>query len=339
MKKRFGIVFLLIAVLVSLGCDKKGSKQFEKEDIIVAHFNDESVYMSEVEKKAARDLFRLKEREYQIRLSTINEIIEEKILQSEAKKQDTSVDELLKKEIDDKIQIDKSKSNDFYDRFKDKIQGTPSEKRTQLEKIFTSRQKREQKDRFIEKLKKQYDIKILLSEPEPTPINVSVDDDPSLGPNNAKITIIGFADFQCPFSKKVFPTLKKLVNEYKGQIRLVVRDFPQAHHKDAMRASLAAACANEQGKFWEFHDKMFEFQHKLSKDDLTIYANEFSLNVDNFANCLEKEKYKEEVEKDIKDAYEASARTTPVVFIKGKMITGIKPYQYFKKIIEKELEK
>lgn len=168
---------------------------------------------------------------------------------------------------------------------------------------------------------------------------VNADDDPFIGPKDAKVTLIEFSDFECPFCKRAVPVVKELAQTYNNQIKIVFRDFPLDFHENAKTAAEAAECADDQGKFWPYHDKLFENQEKLDIDSLKLYAKELGLNTSEFNKCLDSKKHEAEVEKDIQDGQSADVSGTPTSFINGHKIVGVKPLSEFKKIIEEELKK
>lgn len=180
-------------------------------------------------------------------------------------------------------------------------------------------------------------------------VNVSADDDPFLGNANAPVTIIEFGDFQCPFCRKLWrDALPQIKAKYidTGKAKFVYRDFPLDIHPAAEPSAQAAACANEQGKFWQYHDKIFEEQDKQGEstiryavEDLKKWAREVGLNVNSFNTCLDSGKYKQEVDKDLQDGIAAGVTGTPGSFINGRQIKGALPFAQFEKIIEEELKK
>lgn len=181
------------------------------------------------------------------------------------------------------------------------------------------------------------------------PVDVSEDDDPVLGDKDAKVTIIEFSDFQCPFCRSFFVnTLPQIKRDYidTGKAKLVYRDFPlTAIHPAAEPSAQAAQCANDQNKFWEFHDKIFEEQQKLnatgtvqfSAVELKKWAGEVGLNTSTFNSCLDSGKYKDEVAKDAADGVNAGVTGTPSFFVNGNIIIGAQPYAAFQAAIESEL--
>ena len=178
---------------------------------------------------------------------------------------------------------------------------------------------------------------------------VSADDDSYLGDEDAPVVLIEFSDFQCPFCRSFWrDTLSLIKSEYidTGKVKFVYRDFPLSFHPGAMPAAQATECAEEQGKFWEMHDKIFSEQGKLGSgtvqfgvSELKKWASEIGLNAGNFNSCLDSQKYAEEVNNDAKDGQAAGVTGTPGFFINGRSIIGAQPFEAFKSIIEEELNK
>jgi len=170
--------------------------------------------------------------------------------------------------------------------------------------------------------------------------NVSVDDDPARGPQNAAVTIVEFSDFQCPACKSYADqTEPQILSTYGDRIRYVFRDLPAASHPQAPKAAEAAQCAFDQGKFWEYHDKLFQSQAALDVDSLKAYAKALGLNESAFNTCLDSGKYTQEVQKDYQDAINYGVTSIPTFFINGRKLVGAAPFSSFQTIIEEELAK
>jgi len=186
------------------------------------------------------------------------------------------------------------------------------------------------------------------------PIKISTDNDPIIGNPNAPITIIEFSDFQCPFCARFHvETLPLIMNEYinDGQVKLVFRDFPiQSIHPNALPASVAAECANEQGKFKEMHDILFENQNEWNNknaDNVIISFNQYALEIgleeEKFDSCLKNGKYVEEIQKDLDDGRAYGISGTPGFFVGNDQIgfvelKGAQPFENFKKVIDSQLK-
>jgi len=175
---------------------------------------------------------------------------------------------------------------------------------------------------------------------------ISIDDDPFIGSNAAEVVIVDFSDYQCPFCKKfytkIYPEMKKdYINT--GKIKYVFRDYPLTVHKEAIAAAMAANCAGDQGRYWEMHDKLFENQTNWNKaeniNELLIgYAKELGINSTLFSQCMESDKYLEEIQKDKEEGISYGVFGTPTLFLNGKILRGGLPqsYEAFQDLLERE---
>jgi len=175
------------------------------------------------------------------------------------------------------------------------------------------------------------------NEPSTGIAEVSADDDPSLGSENAPITIVEFSDFQCPycarFEQDTFPELKSRYIDT-GLVKIVFRDFPLTSiHQYAQKAAEASECADEQDKFWEYHDLLFSNQNALEVSSLKGYAFSIGLDTQQFDSCLDSGKYKDEVQKDMEDGISYGVTGTPAFFVNGKLLTGAQPFSEFERLI------
>ena len=180
-------------------------------------------------------------------------------------------------------------------------------------------------------------------------VEVSVDDDPALGNKKAPVTVIEFSDFECPFCRSFWrDTLPLIKSTYidTGKVRFVYRDFPLSFHPGAQVAAEAAECAEDQGKYWEMHDKIFQEQDKqgqgtiqFSKTDVVKWAGQVGLNMGQLNQCLDAGKYRAEVNNDLAAGTAAGVSGTPSFFINGKLLVGAQPFSAFQEIIEQELKK
>jgi protein-disulfide isomerase len=169
--------------------------------------------------------------------------------------------------------------------------------------------------------------------------DISVGDAPVKGPKNAPVTIVEWSDFQCPFCGRVIPTVKQIEDTYKGKVRLAFKHQPLPFHNNAEPAAEAAMAANEQGKFWEMHDKLFANQQSLDRPSLEKYAQEIGLNMSRFKAALDASKFKERIQKDSAEGMKVGANGTPTFFINGQKVEGAQPFENFKAVIDKELAK
>jgi protein-disulfide isomerase len=160
-------------------------------------------------------------------------------------------------------------------------------------------------------------------------------DDPSIGPSTAKLTVIIFEDFECPFCQQMFPTIRSMITQHSDTVRFVYRDFPiSERHPNAQKAAEAGQCAHEQGQFWSYHDKLFLNAGKLTVNDLKLYAQQLHLNTDVFDTCLDSGKYTQEVLADFSDGIEAGVTGTPTFFFNGNRLGGGISENGFEQIID-----
>ncbi len=176
------------------------------------------------------------------------------------------------------------------------------------------------------------------SAPQYVRYKIPTDGFPSIGPANAPITLVEFADFQCPFCREwEQQTYQPLLQAYPGKIRFVYRDFPLTSiHPNAMPAAEAAQCANEQGKFWAFHDKLFG-SDTLSDDTYKQYAQDLGLDMTKFNDCYTNHKYASAIQTDMDFANNLGINSTPTFFINGLAVIGAQPLSSFTSVIDKEL--
>ena len=162
-------------------------------------------------------------------------------------------------------------------------------------------------------------------------------DSPAIGPKNAKVTILHYFDYQCPFCSKVAPTLDQIVKDYPDTVRIVFKMHPLSMHPNAMPAAEAAMAANAQGKFFEMHKKLFENQTALTHDKFLSIAKEIGLNVEKFTKDLDNHTYAARINKEAQEMETIGATGTPASFINGRYYSGSKPYAAFKEVIDEEL--
>jgi len=163
-------------------------------------------------------------------------------------------------------------------------------------------------------------------------------DDPAQGSTTAPVTLVEFSDFQCPFCAQVMPTLKRVQQTYGDKVRVVWKDFPlTAIHPQAFGAAQAGQCAQEQGKFWELHDRLFANQQALQPEALKAHAAAAGLDATTFDECLDSGKHADAVQAQMNAATSLGVVSTPTVFVNGRAVSGAQPYEAFAKIIDEEL--
>jgi protein-disulfide isomerase len=169
--------------------------------------------------------------------------------------------------------------------------------------------------------------------------DIAVGDAPIKGKKSAPVTIVEWSDFQCPFCGRVIPTVKQIEDTYKDKVRIAFKHQPLPFHNNAEIAAEASMAANEQGKFWEMHDKLFANQQQLDRVSLEKYAQEIGLNMARFKAALDASKFKDRIQKDSAEGMKVGANGTPTFFINGNKVEGAQPFDAFKAVIDRELAK
>ena len=349
----------------------KGNEVVSSQDTVIARIGGEEIRFSDLEydlqKRYKFELHTLQVKLYKEKRSKLDKLIEEKLLEKEAKKKNMTPDALMtmiNSETAEEKQGESAYRETLYRNYIDKIsKGFPGfsemSEDTQLNSLkrmldikndFKGPLKQEvinrmversrgfnlhnKKEDFLKEIRAETDIEITLERPELLRLDVQADDDPYLGAKDAKITLVVFADYQCSFCSKAQSTLKDLLGKRKDTLKLVFRDLPLASHKNAKIAAEAAECADEQGKFWEYNDLLFENQHSLGIESLKEFAKNTGLDTKEFNNCLNSGRQTPEVEKDIADAQLAGIMGTPAILINGYYVSGLTSLAYLEEIID-----
>jgi protein-disulfide isomerase len=296
-----------------------------------------TITMTELEEAAGSRLFQIRTQEYQLKRQLLDEAIAGKLLEKEAAARGISLDELRRVEVEAKVPaVTEQEQKEFYEKNKQRFGQTPeAEALKQIENGLRGQRMREKQVAFVNDLRAKSGVKVFL---EPPRIKVEAGENPAKGPADAPVTIVEFSDFQCPYCSRVIPTLQKLQDTYGGKVRIIFRDLPLQMHAQAPKAAEAAACANEQGKFWEMHDKLFASQQKLQIADLKQHAVDLGLTADTFNQCLDSGKFAENVKRDSDDGTRYGLTGTPGFFINGRLLVGAQPYEAFAQVIDEELD-
>lgn len=277
---------------------------------------------------------------YQSETQALDGKLMEALLEAEAKKKGhPDVEALLKVEIEDKVpEPTEEEKRAFYEVMKRQMRGATYEQvEARIGAEVKNRKAAEVFQTYVETLKGQYNASTDLPFPDLPRLPVSADDDPSIGPDNAPVTIIQFAEYQCPYCGKAGEAVDQVLAKYGDKVRMVYRDFPLSFHPRAIPAAIAANCAGEQDKYWEMHKALMSDQRSLEEADLLAHAQTLQLDVDKWQTCRQDPKQAEEVQKDFEDGQAVGVSGTPAFFINGLMLSGAQPYSEFERIIEREL--
>jgi protein-disulfide isomerase len=323
------------AALASSAAEKRAARPADPG--VIAMVGSDPITAAEFEEQAGPRLFAVRTQEYNQKRALLEETIDKRLLEKEGKARGISADELLRVEVDAKVPaVTEAEQKEYYEKNKPRFGSTAeADALKQIEGGLRQQRTRERLTAYTKELRDKAGVKILLDPPR---VAVSLGDDPAKGPATAPVTMVEFSDFQCPYCSRVNGTLKQVEEKYGDKLRVVFRDFPlTAIHKDAAKAAEAGACANEQGKFWEMHDKLFGNQSKLQVEGLKQSASEIGLDAAAFNQCLDSGKYTAEWQKDVDEGSKYGVTGTPAFFINGRMLSGAQPLEAFTTVIDEEL--
>lgn len=265
--------------------------------------------------------YRIRLNAYETARTRAEQMVDDILLLAEANRRHIGPEEIIRTEITDKVRPPtEAEVAKFYEENKSRIGGDLNSVRNQLVNYLQDEAKLRLEKELSDRLRKNADIRWLISEP-PQPVQaISLDDDPVRGDANAPVTVVEFTDFQCPACAAMQPVLEEVLKFYGNKVRFVVRDFPLAQHEFARKAAEAANAAKAQGKFFEYASLLFKRQNALDVPSLKKYASELGLNRTKFDSELDKGVYAAEVAHDMEDGELYGISSTPTIFINGVML-------------------
>jgi protein-disulfide isomerase len=327
----------LICGLISWSCVST-SKAPNASNQVVATVNGQPITEQDLEPAIRSQLQQIRTQEYQIKSEALEKLIRARILEAEAKKRGVTVDKLLDQDVSALVtEPEEAQVRATYDQQRN-LFGTKSydEVRDQIRQALRRAQTQDAQQTYAEMLRSRANVSVLLSPPK---IEVAVDPTRVRGNPNAPVTIVEFSDFECPYCKAAQPTLKHLLEKYSGQVKLAYRDLPiRGSHPHADSAAEAARCAGDQGKFWEYHDILFEDQRKLDDDSLKSHAKTLGLDPTKFDQCVSSGKFRAKVQEDYDQAFKVGVTGTPGFFVNGILLNGAQPSSAFEKVIDSQLK-
>jgi len=335
---------LLVSALVAGACSPPGTTDpaAEADDSAPAiRIGNELITVAELDTWIKDQLFE-QETEggkpgklYEVRASAAENLIAQRLLDAEAERLGTDADALIEAEAKKRLSVTDAEVQRFYDDNKKSFGERPMEDmKAQIREHLERRAAPEAARSYVQQLRDAANVEILLERTR-TPVAAT---GPARGPEDAPVTIIEFSDYQCPFCRRAEPTVKQVLEEYEGKVRFVFRHFPLDRiHPQARGASEAAACAAEQGKFWEYHEELFTGNAQLDRPGLDAAAAKTGLDAAAFKACVDSRKTQALVEADVKDGEAAGVSGTPAFFINGIPLRGALPLEEFKRVIDEEL--
>lgn len=343
-------VGIALAAVVGLACSgAQGAAQSPppvaqaSSDQVVAEVGGRKITLKELDQKWQEvdpaEEARVTQLIYQNRRNVLDTMVGDLLIEEAAKKAGQSSAQFLDQETAKRVtEPTPPEVQQFFEANKDRAPGrTFDELKGPIAEFLKSQRQQQARAQLVNELKAKSGtvVKVALDPPRKE-LTVAAHD-PVRGPASAPITIIEYSDYQCPFCGRVTPTLEKLRAAYPDKIRLVFKDFPLPNHAEAPKASEAAHCASEQGKYWEMHDRLFANQQALGVPALKEHAAAIGLDAAKFAACLDSGKFADIVKADLEEGQKLGIQSTPTLYINGRPVVGAQPYEMFASVIEEEL--
>lgn len=306
---------------------------------LLAEVNGIAISSEDLDRALGVKLIQLQEQIFKLKRSELDSQIEQRLLDQEAARRGLSIAALLDAEVTAKVAlVTEAEIDAAYQANKARFVGNEAMIRERLRVPLQEQKLTAQRKAYLASLRSRATIADYLKPSSLMRLSVSIEGAPVAGPVEAPVTIVEFSDFHCPFCKRVEDTLKALLAQYGAKVKLVYRQFPiQGLHPQARRAAEASLCAHDQGKFWEYHDVLFEQSPKAADDDLKRYAKQVGLDTDGFASCLFQNRYYEQVQHDLDEGNRLGLEGTPAFFINGRFVNGAQPLEKFVQVIDEEL--
>lgn len=312
-------------------------------DTVLAEAGDVKITGKEASDATANEAYQLQRQLYEARRQWVENELAKRLIEREAKAENLDLEAFLAKKVEGEVKVTDSDVQMFYRsnpqmmRKPDGSVASLDEVKDKIREYLGANQKASKRTEYVRGLLEKSGYKIAMEPPEPPVVDVSVDDDPFKGPENAPVTIVEFSDFQCPACRSAEFRLPELLKKFEGKVKIVYRDFPLWNkHPQAGPTAVAANCAGKQDKYWEFHELAFQNQSQLGHDDLKRYAGQLKLDVDKWEKCATDPANLEEVRKDYEDGEKAGVNSTPTFFVNGRPVSGANIPE-IARLIEKEL--
>lgn len=343
MKAILGLMSIALVLALTACSDSNGKPSYlfkpAAKEGVAAKVGDMEITNTELQDGIESELFEAESKVFEIKFNRLKALLLQKYMDKDSRKKGLSNDEFLEKYIAKDVVISEKEIDAFI-----KDQNIPAEHinpqvREKIKNYLEMERKKEAVDKWIAEQTKKTPVEVYIPKPRRPTFPVEVGNAPSMGGKDAKVTIVEFSDFQCPFCAKGADILKEIKKKYGNKVKVAFKNFPLPFHNHAEQAAVAGLCANEQGSdyFWKMHDEMFANQEALDAEGLKKTAKKIGLKADAFDKCLSENKYLAQVKADMEDGRKVKVKSTPTFFINGKLINGAQPFEVFAELIDEEM--
>jgi predicted DsbA family dithiol-disulfide isomerase len=313
------------------------SAQTRDQEIVLAKVNGHKITQRDVDETVLNQILTLQQQIYAIRKIALDNLISRRIMESEALSKKVSIDQLKQEWMSGPVAVSHSQVEELYQQNASAFAlMSPDEAKEKLRLDLEGQTRLKKYREALAKLRNSSKIDLFLEEPRLPPV-ARRNRAASNGPENARVVITEFSDFQCPYCREVQPALKRVLSEYPNDVRLDFKHMPLEIHPFAFASAQAALCGGEQGVFWQFHDALFESE-RLSSEIFSKLANEMNLESNRFQVCLTSPETRAAVLADLEEARRLGINGTPSFIVNGKQLRGAVSFEVLKASIERELK-
>ena len=335
MIKSFSTALLMFSTVFVLAGADSGAGPTSNGNLVLVEVDGVKLTLADFEAKRPAGLFQARNNFYEAERKAVDEFVNEYLVNREAQKEGTTATDLLERHVNGegfktpseetlRVYYEGVDTTESYEAVRDKI----------LEAIRTRRVAKA-RNAYLQKLRDQAKVSFLIP---PVRATIPMKDTPLRGSPDAPVVVVEFADYECQFCQQIEPTLDKVLADYKGKVAFAFKDFPLPMHAHAQKAAEAAHCAQDQGKYWEFHDLLFATK-QLEISKLKENAQGLKLNVESFDKCLDSGEHADTVKKQFEESQALGLPGPPAFFVNGRLINpnGTVSYDTLRQLIEEEL--
>jgi protein-disulfide isomerase len=322
---------LIVAALAGSLTASENGKSSSPTGLAAIEIDGATFSLADLQRKSSGALFQARNALFEAQRKAADEFINDYLLEREAKKENITVEQLLERHVYTfkepseealRVYYDGLDTTEPFDAVRDKIRD-----------VIRQRRMTKAKTAYVKSLRSQANVTLRLAAPR---VQFSTENTPVRGSSTAAVTVIEFADYECPYCQQIQPAIAKLEADYKGKIAFAYKDVPLPMHSHAQKAAEAAHCAGDQGKYWEYHDQLFASK-QYDVPQLKEQARTLKLDGKAFDQCLDSGAQAERIKASVAEAQSIGLPGTPGFFVNGRFINGAVDYQTLQQVIDEEL--
>lgn len=315
-------ILAAVGCLVALATSAALAQGEQSPDQVAASVNGEVITTAQLEEATRSRIEQMNNQLEQFKRSMLDRLINNLLLQQAARAEGLTIDGYLKGKVES-VTVSEDEVEGAYEKSKDRFPGIlESEVKYRIRRQLEDNRRAAELRQLLAKLRRAADVRNFLLERPENNVDLQTQAGPSLGPPEARVTIVEFSDFECPFCRRVQPVLRRVLERWPNEVRLVYKHLPLERHRNAFGAAKAAVCADRQGRFWDFHDALFVEKQDLSPRGLVSVAEAQGLELGPFEACLRDKGTGAAVQADRALARRAGVTGTPMLFVNGRRLNS-----------------